>query len=121
MTPETIFQAGSTGKQFLQTAILLLAEEGKLSLDDSITKYFPEAPEWWKPITIRHLLTHTSGLPDVWGEPDSRGMYANALLDMRRDYTEEELLRVQSSSCSRVLNQARSGSIATPATKFLAF
>ena len=71
----------------------MLAEEGKLSLDDSITKYFPEAPEWWKPITIRHLLTHTSGLPDVWGETDSRGMYANALLDMRRDYTEEELLR----------------------------
>jgi CubicO group peptidase (beta-lactamase class C family) len=93
VTPATIFQAGSTGKQFLATAILLLAEEGKLSLDDSITKYFPEAPAWWKPITIRHLLAHTSGLPDVWGESDSRGMYANALLDMRRDYTEDELLR----------------------------
>ena len=93
VTPETIFQAGSTGKQFLATAILLLAEEGKLSLDDSITKYFPEAPAWWKPITIRHLLTHTSGLPDVWGETDSRGMFANALVDMRRDYTEDELLR----------------------------
>ena len=92
-TPETIFQAGSTGKQFLATAILLLTEEGKLSLDDSIAKYFPEAPTWWNPITIRHLLTHTSGLPDVWGESDSRGMYANALLDMRRDYTEDEMLR----------------------------
>ena len=45
VTPDTIFQAGSTGKQFLATAILLLAEEGKLSLDDSITKYFSEAPE----------------------------------------------------------------------------
>jgi len=94
VTPDTIFQAGSTGKQFLATAILLLAEEGKLSLDDSITKYFSEAPESWKPITIRKLLAHTSGLPDVWGEPDSRGVYANALLDMRRDYTEDELLRV---------------------------
>jgi CubicO group peptidase (beta-lactamase class C family) len=93
VTPATIFQAGSTGKQFLATAILLLAEEGKLSLDNSITKYFPEAPAWWKPITIRHLLTHTSGLPDIWGESDSRGMYANALVDMRRDYTEDELLR----------------------------
>jgi CubicO group peptidase (beta-lactamase class C family) len=93
VTPSTIFQAGSTGKQFLATAILLLAEEGKLSLDDSITKYFPEAPEWWKPITIRHLLTHTSGLPDIWGESDSRGMFANALVEMRRDYTEDELLR----------------------------
>ncbi len=92
VTPATIFQAGSTGKQFLAAAILLLAEEGKLSLDDSITKYFPEAPVWWKPITIRHLLTHTSGLPDIWGESDSRGMYANALVDMRRDYTEDELL-----------------------------
>jgi CubicO group peptidase (beta-lactamase class C family) len=92
VTPATIFQAGSTGKQFLATAILLLAEEGKISLDDSITKYFPEAPSWWKPITIRHLLTHTSGLPDIWGESDSRGMFANALVDMRRDYTEDELL-----------------------------
>ena len=93
VTPQTIFQAGSTGKQFLATAILLLVEEGKLSLDDSITKYFPEAPPSWKPITIRHLLAHTSGLPDVWGETEG-GLFTNALLDMRRDYTEDEMLRI---------------------------
>ena len=93
VTPETIFQAGSTGKQFLAAAILLLAEEGKLTLDDSITKYFPEAPSWWKPITIRHLLAHTSGLRDVWGETEG-GLYTNALVNMRRDYTEDELLGV---------------------------
>ncbi|HSS99171.1 MAG TPA: serine hydrolase [Terriglobales bacterium] len=93
VTPQTIFQAGSTGKQFTAAAILLLAEEGKLSLDDSVTKYFPEAPPWWKPITIRHLLAHTSGLPDIWGETEG-GSYTKALVDMRRDYTEDELLRV---------------------------
>jgi len=93
VTPQTIFQAGSTGKQFLATAILLLAEEGKLTLDDSVTKYFPEAPQSWKPITIRHLLAHTSGLPDVWGET-VEGLYTNALVDMHRDYTEDELLHV---------------------------
>jgi CubicO group peptidase (beta-lactamase class C family) len=93
VTPETIFQAGSTGKQFTAAAILMLAGEGKLSLDDSITKYFPEAPPSWKAITIRHLLTHTSGLPEVWGESE-QGVLNKALLDLRRDYTEDELLRV---------------------------
>src|SRR5678810_1075509 len=58
--PETIFQSGSVGKQFTATAVMMLVEEGKLSLDDKITNYFPDGPESWNNITLRHLLTHTS-------------------------------------------------------------
>ena len=78
--PETIFQSGSTGKQFTATAVLMLVEEGKLSLEDKITKYFTDAPEAWRDVTVRHLLTHTSGMTDY--PPD---------FDLRRDYTEDEL------------------------------
>lgn len=78
--PETIFQSGSTGKQFTATAVMMLIEEGKLSLDDRITKFFPDGPQSWQSITVRHLLTHTSGMTDY--PPD---------FDLRRDYTEDEL------------------------------
>lgn len=63
-TADTIFDIGSTSKQFLASAILLLAADGRLSLDDDVRKYIPELPEYAEPITIRHLLTHTSGLRD---------------------------------------------------------
>jgi CubicO group peptidase (beta-lactamase class C family) len=92
VTPQSIFQSGSIGKQFTATAIMMLVEEGKVGLDDSITKYFPEAPPTWKPITMRHLLTHTSGLPDVWGQTE-QDAYTKGILDPRRDYTEDELLQ----------------------------
>src|SRR5207249_516148 len=61
-TPETIFESGSVAKQFTATAVLLLAQDGKLRLDDEIQKYLPEMPRYERPITIRNLLTHTSGL-----------------------------------------------------------
>ena len=61
-TKETVYEIGSTSKQFTATAIMMLVEEGKIRLDDTITKYFPEAPQAWRGITIRHLLTHTSGI-----------------------------------------------------------
>jgi len=61
---DTIFDIGSTSKQFMASAILLLAADGRLSLDDDVRKYVPELPEYSAPITIRHLLTHTSGLRD---------------------------------------------------------
>jgi CubicO group peptidase (beta-lactamase class C family) len=61
-TKETVYEIGSNTKQFTAAAIMMLVEEGKIHLDDSITKYFPEAPEAWRGITIRHLLTHTSGI-----------------------------------------------------------
>jgi CubicO group peptidase (beta-lactamase class C family) len=66
-TPATIFEAGSVSKQFTAAAMLLLARDGKLSLDDPARKYVPELPEYGEPITIKHLLQHTSGLRD-WGE-----------------------------------------------------
>jgi CubicO group peptidase (beta-lactamase class C family) len=64
---DTIFEAGSVSKQFTAAAVLLLAREGKLSLDDPARKYVPELPDYGKPLTIRHMLQHTSGLRD-WGE-----------------------------------------------------
>ena len=59
---DTIFEMASITKQFTATAVMLLVREGKLGLDDEFTKYFPEFP--YKGVTIRHLLTHTSGIPD---------------------------------------------------------
>ena len=66
VTPETIFHVASVSKQFTVFALLLLAEEGKLSLDDPIRKYISEVPDFGHEITLRHLATHTSGLRDQW-------------------------------------------------------
>ena len=63
-SPQTVFDIGSTGKQFTAFSIQLLAQEGKLSLDDDIRKWMPEIPSYGKTITIRHLLHHTGGLRD---------------------------------------------------------
>lgn len=65
-TPQTIFESGSVAKQFTAAAIVLLQQDGKLSLDDPVKKYIPELPDYGVPLTIRHLLNHTSGLRD-WG------------------------------------------------------
>jgi CubicO group peptidase (beta-lactamase class C family) len=64
--PTSIFHVASVSKQFTAAAILLLEREGKLSLDDDIRKHLTEMPDYGTPITIRHLLTHTSGLRDQW-------------------------------------------------------
>src|SRR5688572_2813550 len=53
--PETIFQSGSTGKQFTSTLVMMLVEEGKIALEDNLGKFFSDAPEAWRNITIRHL------------------------------------------------------------------
>ena len=73
-TPKTVFDLASITKPFTATAIMLLVEEGKISLDEKINKYLPNAPVAWKGITVRHLLTHTAGLkdgfwPEFWGYP----------------------------------------------------
>jgi CubicO group peptidase (beta-lactamase class C family) len=78
--PETIFQSGSIGKQFTATALMMLVEEGKLSLADSVSKYL-KVPDSWKGIRIRNLLNHTAGLGDYPKD-----------FDLRKDYTEEDLL-----------------------------
>jgi CubicO group peptidase (beta-lactamase class C family) len=86
VTPQTVFQSGSVGKQFTSTAVMLLVQDGKLALTDSITTFFPNAPASWKGITVRHLLTHTSGIPD----------YTTDAFDYRRDYTEDDIVQMAS-------------------------
>jgi CubicO group peptidase (beta-lactamase class C family) len=66
ITPSTVFHIASTSKQFTAFSILLLAQEGKLSLDDDVRKYLPKLHDFGKTITIRNLLQHTSGLRDQW-------------------------------------------------------
>ena len=61
-TSETVFRLASISKQFFATAIMKLQEDGKLTTEDYVHKYFPDAPETWKSIQIKHLLSHTSGL-----------------------------------------------------------
>lgn len=82
-TADTVYQSGSVGKQFTATLVMMLVEEGKLKLDESIRTYMPEAPATWQGITVRHLLSHTAGV--------SNKLYND--LDMRQDYTEEELFK----------------------------
>ena len=84
VTPDTIFQSGSVGKQFTAAAVMLMVEQGKLTLDDPLTTFFPDAPAHWGDIRVRHLLTHTSGIPD----------YTGGSIDYRKDHSEEDLLRM---------------------------
>ena len=86
---ETIFQSGSVGKQFTATAVMMLVEEGKVRLDDSITKYLERAPASWAGVQIQNLLSHTSGIAEY--ETNERTK-PGAPFFLRLDYTEEELL-----------------------------
>jgi CubicO group peptidase (beta-lactamase class C family) len=82
--PATIFEAGSVSKQFTAAAVLLLVKDGRIGLDDPVKKYLPELGASAAPVTIRHLLTHTSGLRDwgslygVAGVPRSTRVYTHA-------------------------------------------
>ncbi len=81
--PETVFQSGSVGKQFTATAVMMLVEEGKIGLDDPLTKYFSDAPATWKEVTVRELLSHTAGFGDYPKD-----------FNFRKDWTEEEELKL---------------------------
>jgi CubicO group peptidase (beta-lactamase class C family) len=83
VTPNTVFQSGSVGKQFTATAVMLLVEEGKIALSDPLSKYFADGPAWWKDVTIRELLSHTAGFTDYPKD-----------FDLRKDYTEDELIKM---------------------------
>lgn len=83
VTADTVFQSGSVGKQFTAAVVCLLADRGKLKLDDPVTDFLPDAPFKWGKITVRHLLTHTSGMGDYTGE-----------IDLRKDSTEDELAKL---------------------------
>jgi CubicO group peptidase (beta-lactamase class C family) len=76
--PSTKFRLGSLTKQFTAASILLLEERGKLKLDDPVKKYLPDAPGAWDRITIFHLLTHTSGIPNFTNFPGYRSSEATA-------------------------------------------
>jgi CubicO group peptidase (beta-lactamase class C family) len=81
--PETVFQSGSVGKQFTATAVMMLVEEGKVGLDDPLTKFFPDARATWNDVTVRELLSHTAGFTDY---PET--------FDFRKDWTEAEQLKL---------------------------
>lgn len=81
---KTVFQSGSIGKTFTAALVMLLAEDGKLSLEDPISRHLANTPPEWAGITIRHLLTHTSGLGDPY-----------KVLDFRKDYSDEELIALE--------------------------
>jgi CubicO group peptidase (beta-lactamase class C family) len=66
ITPETVFHVASMSKQFTAAAILLLQQQGKLSLDDDVHKYIPELQDFGVPVTLREMMHHTSGLRDQW-------------------------------------------------------
>ena len=86
----TLMQSGSVGKQFVATAILMLVEQGKISLDDSITKYFTDAPESWRAIAVKNLLSqHPSGLAE-YASDERTGPSGEFYL--RLDFTEDELV-----------------------------
>ncbi len=70
-TPQTKFRLASITKQFTSMIIMILQEEGKLHVHDSICKYVPDCPELWQDITIHHLMTHTSGIPNFQNFPDN--------------------------------------------------
>ncbi len=90
-TAETIFESGSVAKQFTAAAVLLLAREGKLSLDEEVRKYIPELPDYGTPLTIRQMLTHTSGLRD-WGSVAAIGGWPRGL----RSHTQAHVLDIVS-------------------------
>lgn len=85
MRPEMVFRIGSITKQFTAIAILQLMEQGKLSLQDQITKYIPDYPMHGHSITIEHLLTHTSGIKSYTNVPEFESM-------VRTDMTPEEVI-----------------------------
>jgi CubicO group peptidase (beta-lactamase class C family) len=88
-TPETIFESGSVAKQFTAASVVLLAREGKLSLDDDIRRHFPELPDYGTPVRIRQMLNHTSGFRD-WGTMASAEGWPRG----SRSHTQRDVLRI---------------------------
>lgn len=91
---DTVYQIQSITKTFTATAVMMLVEEGKIGLENRMSKYFPSAPESWRDITVRHLLTHTSGIKDFINEPT---------VDLRKDIAPEDVIK---SLAERPLNFA---------------
>src|SRR5436853_7237333 len=79
ITPQSVFDIGSTSKQFTAASILLLEKQGKLSVNDGVRKYIPELPDYGQKVTILHLLNHTSGLRDYLTLMDLAGLNTAAV------------------------------------------
>ncbi len=86
VTPDTVFHIGSITKQFTAAAIMLLVQDGRITLDQPVSMYFPSAPASWKNITIRRLLNHTSGLRRDFG------IEMLQQIDLNKVYTIDELV-----------------------------
>jgi CubicO group peptidase (beta-lactamase class C family) len=86
VSKDSVFEIGSISKQFVATAVMLLVEEGRLGLEDAIHQYLPDLPGEWLGVTVRQLLTHTSGIPD-YEEIRSYDVYRFRL-------TPEEVIRI---------------------------
>lgn len=97
ITPATVFEAGSVSKQFTAFLVLLLEQEGKLSLDDPLRKHLPELPDYGAPLTIGQVLSHTSGLRDWYGIAEVQGLPAG-----EHHFRNEDLLEM--ASRQRALN-----------------
>ena len=90
VTPRTVFQIGSLGKQFTAVAVQLLANEHKLNLDDPLSKYLPEIPPSWSKVTLRLMLNHQAGIAQ-FTSPERQ------LLQLAYDYSEAELIKLAAS------------------------
>ena len=97
ITPDTVFESGSLAKQFTATALMLAAQKGKLSLDDPLRKFLPELPDYGTPVTIRHVLSHVSGLREWRSIATYRGLPEGRIV-----YTNQDLLEM--ASMQRALN-----------------
>jgi CubicO group peptidase (beta-lactamase class C family) len=87
--PQTVYQIGSIGKQFTAVAVMLLANEHKLDIDDPLSKYLPEVPASWDKVTLRLILNHQSGIPQFTTPERQR-------LDLVHDYSDQELIQLAS-------------------------
>jgi CubicO group peptidase (beta-lactamase class C family) len=87
--PDTVYQIGSIGKQFTAVAVMMLANEHKLDLDDPLSKYLPEIPASWSKVTLRTMLNHQSGIPQ-FTTPERQ------LLNLVHDYSDLELIQLAS-------------------------
>src|SRR5262245_24878025 len=83
-TPDSVFRLQSATKPFTAVATLMLVEAGKIALDDSVSQYVPACPDPWRKITVRHLLSHTSGLQDFVNAPT---------IDLTIEATDEQLMK----------------------------
>jgi CubicO group peptidase (beta-lactamase class C family) len=88
--PETVFQIGSIGKQFTAVAVMMLANEHRLDLDDPLSKYLPEIPASWSAVTPRLILNHQSGIPQLISPK-------RQLVDLAHDYTDAQLIELATS------------------------